>query len=312
MLGLPRQRLHPTQKTILEEDPQSRTAPSADLHPVDYSIKAEKTLRAQFASTGLQLFVRMRTVELTPENPTLAEAPWHVEGNVNEHIAGTALYCLESDNVSAPSLSFRMGTAGDQYELSIKISQAGSGWAEQAYGVGLDEGSSSMRVQNYGSVEIGEGRLVAFPNVFHTRMSSCELVDKTRPGCQRFVVLCLVDPLMRIISTANVPPQRADWWLERAFRGAGPLQPSVPSEIAQLVLEKTGGGAMADALRSLSLGDRKLPPEVVDIIREELGNDSLPMSGDEAEVHLGRLEADAEGIQDCIEQAWRHMAYGFR
>ncbi|KAL2106339.1 hypothetical protein VUR80DRAFT_6868 [Thermomyces stellatus] len=115
------------------------------------------------------MFVRMRTVQLTPENPTLSEVPWHVEGNVNEHIAGTAIYCLESENVSTPSLSFRIETAGDQEELSGRITQGGSGWAEQAYGVSLDESCGPMRVQNYGSVEIKEGRLLAFPNVFHTR-----------------------------------------------------------------------------------------------------------------------------------------------
>lgn len=253
----------------------------------------------------------MRTVELTPESPTLSEVPWHVEGNMNEHIVGTAIYCLESENVSTSSLSFRMETRADQYELAERMSQGGSGWAEQAYGVGLDESSGSMRVQKYGSVEVKEGRLLSFPNVFHTHLSGCGLVDKTRPGRQKFVTLWLVDPLTRIISTANVPPQQADWWLRRAFGEAGPSQGSIPPEIAQLVLENTGGGDMADALRRLSLGERKLPPEIMDMIREELG-DGLPMSWEEAEDHLERLKADRERIQDCTEKVWRHMDYGFR
>ena len=285
--------------------------PAPTYEPVDYSVDPEQTLRARFASTGLQVFVGMRTVELTPENPTLPGVSWHVEGNVNEHIAGTAIYCLESENVSATKLFFRMETEPHQEDLKHEVSQAGSGWAEQAYGVGLDEGSTSMLLQNYGSVEIREGRLLAFPNLFHTRLSGRELVDRTRPGRQKFVVLWLVDPLTRIISTANVPPQRADWWLSEAFGPAGPSQAAVLPEIAQLVLERTGGGDMADALKRLTLGDWRLPAEIMDMIREELG-DGLPMSREEAEDHLGKLKADAAGIQHCIERGWLSMDYSFR
>jgi hypothetical protein len=46
------------------------------------------------------------------------------------------------------------------------------------------------------------------------------LVDKSRPGCVKVLSLFLVDPNIRIISTANVPPQRLDW----TFDGVDPQE----------------------------------------------------------------------------------------
>ena len=53
------------------------------------------------------------------------------------------------------------------------------------------------------------------------RVSSLQLVDPTKPGHRRFIALWLVDPTRRIISTANVPPQRLDWYMESLLGSGG-------------------------------------------------------------------------------------------
>ncbi|KAH3356872.1 hypothetical protein KXW94_002763 [Aspergillus fumigatus] len=65
--------------------------------------------------------------------------------------------------------------------------------------------------QELGKVRMPPGRLISFPNAFQYRMGPLELQDKTKPGHCRFLTLSLVDPMYRICSTRNVPPQQPDW-----------------------------------------------------------------------------------------------------
>ena len=81
---------------------------------------------------------------------------------MNERICATALYYLDSDNVTSSSLSFRMQTSDELYQ-DISIEQGSQSWLEQILGTSLvDDG---VCLQNYGSVETRQGRLLAFPNV---------------------------------------------------------------------------------------------------------------------------------------------------
>jgi Protein of unknown function (DUF4246) len=45
----------------------------------------------RYAATGLQVIVKLATIELTPEKPSYDGGTWHVEGQLNEHICATAL-----------------------------------------------------------------------------------------------------------------------------------------------------------------------------------------------------------------------------
>jgi hypothetical protein len=80
---------------------------------------------------------------------------------MNEHICATALYYLDSENISDSRLSFRMQTS-DNLNEEIMVRQGAYHWLEQIYGTSLSSGSC---LQNYGSVETREKRLLAFPNV---------------------------------------------------------------------------------------------------------------------------------------------------
>ncbi|KAJ6184217.1 hypothetical protein N7519_005518 [Penicillium mononematosum] len=56
------------------------------------------------------------------------------------------------------------------------------------------------------------GRLLTFPNTLQHRVSPFSLADNTKPGHRKILALFLVDPNLRIISSANVPPQDELWW----------------------------------------------------------------------------------------------------
>lgn len=79
-------------------------------------------------------------------------------------------------------------------------------WLEQIFGLQNNEPA----VQTVGSIKIMDGRAIAWPNTLQHR-GILELKDKTKPGYAHILQLFLVDPNIRIISTANVPPQRLDW-----------------------------------------------------------------------------------------------------
>lgn len=85
---------------------------------------------------------------------------------MNERICGTALYYLDSENISDSDLAFRMFTDPDLWDSDgFRVGQNRFHWLESIYGVSLGSGSGSACLQNYGSVKTPEGRLLAFPNV---------------------------------------------------------------------------------------------------------------------------------------------------
>ncbi len=100
----------------------------------------------------------MFVANLAP-NPVL-----QIEGQMNEHIVATALYYLDSENVTPSRLSFRMATDHNQERLQRQVGQDLYRSYERIYGTGLSFNDSDA-VQTYGSVETPEGRLLAFPNV---------------------------------------------------------------------------------------------------------------------------------------------------
>jgi Protein of unknown function (DUF4246) len=76
-------------------------------------------------------------------------------------------------------------------------------------------------VQEVGSVDCHEGRLLTFPNILQHHVRPFRLADPTKKGHRKILALFLVDPGIRIISTANVPPQQRDWWGEEVAKQGG-------------------------------------------------------------------------------------------
>ena len=84
---------------------------------------------------------------------------------MNERICATALYYLDSENITSSSLAFRMQTSVYTNE-DAGVSRYSSSWLETLFGTKLNFSlNQAARLQNYGTVETCEGRLLAFPNV---------------------------------------------------------------------------------------------------------------------------------------------------
>lgn len=132
---------------------------------IDYTPKFENRLIERYHRTGLQVIIKLASIELTPDKPDFPVGGWHVEGLENERICATALYYLDSENVTPSSLSFRMQTDGDlAADDAWQVGQEQYKWLESVYAVSLMPGGDPC-LQNYGSVDTREGRLLAFPNV---------------------------------------------------------------------------------------------------------------------------------------------------
>lgn len=80
-------------------------------------------------------------------------------------------------------------------------------WLKQIYG--FDVGDAP--IQQVGSIEYHPGRVVMYPSTVQHRITGFKLKDPSKRGVAKFMAMFLVDPNIRIISTANVPPQRLDW-----------------------------------------------------------------------------------------------------
>ncbi|KAJ4135298.1 hypothetical protein NW768_004922 [Fusarium equiseti] len=263
-----------------------------------YGVKPGQSLRERFKD--IQVIVKMASIELTPDKPSFPAGGWHVEGQMNEHIVGTALYYLDSENVTPSSLKFRMQTSSYQDDIQDKVGQDSFSWMEQVYGTELRGGAC---LQQYGSVETKEGRLLAFPNVFHHRVSPFELQEKTKPGHRRFIALWLVDPHTRIINTGNVPPQQQDWWMECAFGNVEAEK--VPNPIAKLVSEAAPENP---GLQAAVENGKPLPEELMEMVRNEA---ELPMSLAEAKEHRLKLMEERTKFQQEAEGNWSSVEYSF-
>ena len=78
------------------------------------------------------------------------------------------------------------------------------------------------------------------PNTLQHRLSPFELKDKSKPGHRKFIVMFLVDPNVRITSTAEVSPQQLEERrVEAAIHGDRDGiegKPRLPGEISKEIL----------------------------------------------------------------------------
>ena len=138
-------------------------------------------------------------------------------------------------------------------------------WLTDIFGCQNENGA----VQYVGSVETCEGRLITFPNILQHRVSPFKLADPAKPGHRKIVALFLVDPNIKITSTAHVPCQQQEWWWETVM--ASPVQISgipkphsgfskIPVEVRDFILEGVDfpvSLAEAKALRLELMEERK-------------------------------------------------------
>ena len=190
-------------------------------------------LRKKFANSGLQVIFKLANILLTPENPEYEGGSWHVEGALNEHICATALYYYDQENITDSYLSFRQSI--DAEVMTMKPAQSEFNSLEMYYGVEQD----GPALQELGKVLTREGRMLAFPNVLQHCVHNFRLKDETKPGHRKILAMFLVDPHIKVLSTANVPPQQRDWWQEEV-RKVSPFA-ELPQEVFDEIIEGVDG-----------------------------------------------------------------------
>lgn len=222
-------------------------------------------LQETFRELGLQVIVKVTSIDLTPDRPAYAGDDWKVEGALNEHIAALAIYYFDDDNVTKGHLSFRQKTRMDENDYVYDVSDHGP--LEEVFG--CDNLRGSPAVQGLGSVPTPDGRLLAWSNALQYRIEPFELRDKSRAGHRRFITLSLVDPHYRICSTRNVPPQQHDWWAEPALRSMGLKAKGIPQEVVDLIDKETRGWPIsmdeAQRLREDMLAEKTTIDEAVEL-----------------------------------------------
>ncbi|OOQ82767.1 hypothetical protein PEBR_37508 [Penicillium brasilianum] len=177
-----------------------------------------------FPEGKIQVIVKLANIELTPEKPDYEGGSWHIEGQLNERIAASAIYYYDSENITPSSLAFRHRGMDDMMDISYEQSQ--HEFLQQIYGFHEDFRNHNIELitQELGSVVSKEGRIITFPNTLQHQVSPFSLADPSKPGHRKIIALFLVDPHLRIISSANVPPQREDWRPETQKHGEGAQQ----------------------------------------------------------------------------------------
>ena len=114
--------------------------------------------------------------------------------------------------------------------IEINYSQYYYDWLPAVFG--CENGGPGL--QFVGSVDTREGRLLTFPNILQHQVQPFSLVDPTKPGHRKILALFLVDPHVKVLSTANVPCQQRDWWrehIEELGTGLDRLPPELWDEV---------------------------------------------------------------------------------
>lgn len=121
-------------------------------------------------------------------------------------------------------------------------------------------------IQDVGSIECKEGRLLTFPNMYMHKVLPFRLADATKPGHRKILALFLVDPGAKVLSTAQVPPQRRDWWEQEAKWQQ--VMGRLPVELQMMVNEQRDGAPFSEAqakeIREKLMDERKMFAKEVD------------------------------------------------
>ncbi|KAF9523657.1 hypothetical protein CPB83DRAFT_886802 [Crepidotus variabilis] len=191
-------------------------------------------LKKAFGARGLQVVVKLTNIELTPEKPKYEGESWHLEGHLNEHIVATSIYHYSSENITTPTMAFRQQIDNEHFDGKVIYGPDDSDWLLHIFGCEED----GPAVQELGSVDAKEGRLLHSQIFFNLELS----------GHRKIVALFLVDPHIKVISTANVPCQQQEWWWEKIMttdktrpavevKGVRPSVSQVPIELQEGILQ---------------------------------------------------------------------------
>ncbi|KAJ2059769.1 hypothetical protein GGI17_004176 [Coemansia sp. S146] len=183
------------------------------VHPQPEPFVAPKrpAIPCKLRGGRLQAIVKMTNFELTPDTPIFGGEDWSVAGLDNERIIATGVFFYDVENIADSSLGFRE-TIGD-YGCRSEMRDAHA--ILTMYGIDKSLRYRGVHLpQELGRVDIKDGRCLVFPNTYQHQMPELKLEDATKPGNCKMLTFYFVEPTTRIPSTAIVPPQQKDWWIE--------------------------------------------------------------------------------------------------
>ncbi|KAK1237888.1 hypothetical protein MKX08_002467 [Trichoderma sp. CBMAI-0020] len=178
----------------------------------------------------IQVMVTFEEIRLTPENPDYGGDIWRTDGQLNEHIVSTAMFCYNVQNITDNYIYF--GAVAHGVNLDPHSHSMPREVTLRAYGVNPEENN----FQVLGRVRVHPDNAIFYPNVYKHRHGPFSLADRSKNGHLKYFKLYLVDPAIPIISTANVPPQQYDWWTECKIHNQGlDIVQRLPPELKEIV-----------------------------------------------------------------------------
>lgn len=199
--------------------------------------------RVPFPQIPLKLNQPNLTNPISPSRP--GNGDWYQDGLLNDHIVATTFLCISSTNTTAPSFHLQVEAdldptlyhhpPGRPDELAPMFELRGPN------GLGGD-GGGKPALQFLGRVTLPPGRLLTIPAVIRRQNLPVRLIDPTRPGHVRVLVIHLVDPHYRVCSTRNVPPQQAEWWAEAGVNTIDWARWGLPRELVDMIEKEAGVG----------------------------------------------------------------------
>mmetsp|Transcript_4242 Transcript_4242/g.9413 ORF Transcript_4242/g.9413 Transcript_4242/m.9413 type:complete len:597 (-) Transcript_4242:45-1835(-) len=181
-----------------EDDDPERTFIPQDIPTFKGVEYTAERVEVTLLNRPLQVIVKVVSLELK-EHERYNGGTWHIEGTPSEQIVATACCYLESVNVTGGDLGFRTAVAEPE--------QGDHEGIENTYGLVNEE----PLVQPRGECSTVTGRVLAWPNTLQHCVRPVELEDREKPGKQTICCFFLVDPTVRVRSTATVPPQQKAW-----------------------------------------------------------------------------------------------------
>ena len=180
----------------------------ADL-PEPSSHVAQGPPPAPASLRGRTLQVITKIVEYNLAAGEQFEGVWHVEGMSHEHILATGVTVLDRDDaLLGGQIRFqRPYTREEAGQLFWNVPQCRKATADEFVDLG---------VIPIGSLDTPRGRQFVFPNAHIHKLAKMSVAPGAASARRRVIVFWLVDPDIRIVSTADVPPQQGVMSLEQA------------------------------------------------------------------------------------------------
>lgn len=225
--------------TFIEEEP-SISKWFIDTHPIKLPEPNAQHFRlspSDVKSSGffrgkrrIQVMVAFSEIQLTPENPEFMGAMWETDGQLNEHIVSTAMFCYDVENITDSFIYF--GAIADEDNLGPGPFSIPEEVTYRAFGILPAESN----FQILGRAKVHPDSVIFYPNVYKHRHGPVSLIDRSKKGHLKYFKLYLVDPAIPIISTANVPPQQYSWWTESEIHKQGlDIVQRLPPELKEVV-----------------------------------------------------------------------------